>query len=93
MVGSGQLYRTAWGYLELQVPRIVLVMTGGTLLAVGLPVIFTQAFWLAGIVLTTLLTVRYVQRLYFMPISHTLLAGLGTFIYQFMLLALYFGVR
>jgi hypothetical protein len=93
MVGSGQLYRTAWGYLELQVPRIVLVMTGGTLLAVGLPVIFTEALWLAGIVLTTLLTVRYVQRLYFMPLSHTLLAGLGTFIYQFMLLALYFGVR
>jgi hypothetical protein len=93
MVGSGQFYRTAWGYLELQVPRIVLIMTGGVLLAVGLPAFFTQLLWFTGIALTTFLTIRYVQRLYYMPLSHSLLAGLGTLIYQFMLLALYFGVR
>jgi hypothetical protein len=37
--------------------------------------------------------IRYVMRLYYMPATHTLLAGLGTFIFQFMLLALYIGVR
>jgi len=58
-----------------------------------MPAFFTQALWFAGISLTTYLTVRFVQRLYYMPLSHTLLAVVGTFIFQFSLLALYFGVR
>jgi hypothetical protein len=93
MVGSGEFNRTVWAYLELQLPRAALIMTGGALLAAGLPALFTEVLWFAGIVLTTFLTVRFVQRLYYMPLSHTLLAALGAFIFQFLSLALYFGVR
>jgi hypothetical protein len=93
MVGSGQFNRTVWAYLELQVPRAFLVAAGGALLSLGLPPFFTQVFWFAGIVITTYLAVRYVQRLYYMPATHTLLSGLGTFIFQLSLLALYIGVR
>lgn len=93
MVGHGLFNRTVWAYLELQVPRVFLIAAGGSLLALGLPAFFTEALWLAGIAVTTFLTVRYVMRVYYMPITHTLLAGLGTFIFQFMLFALYMGVR
>jgi len=93
MVGSGHFNRSIWAYLELQLPRAAMIMVGGALLAAGLPAIFTEALWFAGIALTTFLTVRFVQRLYYMPVSHTLLAALGTLIFQFLSLALYFGVR
>lgn len=93
MVGSGQFRRTIWAYLELQAPRTLLIALGAAMLGFGAPAFFAEALWLAGIVLTTLFTVRFVQRLYYMPLSHTLLAALGVFIYQFSLLALYFGVR
>ncbi len=93
MVGSGQFNRSVWAYLELQVPRAILIMAGAALVDLGLPAFFGEALWFAGIVLTTFLTVRFVQRLYYMPLSHTLLAALGTFIFQFLSLALYFGVR
>lgn len=93
MVGSGHFNRTIWAYLELQVPRVVMVILGTALVGMGAPAVAAQAVWLAGIVLTTLFTVRYVQRLYYMPVAHTLLAAIGTFIFQFSLLALYFGVR
>jgi hypothetical protein len=93
MVGSGQFNRTVKAYLELQVPRTVLVAVGGALLGIALPAIFAQVLWLAGILVTTFLTVRFVQRLYYVPFTHTLLAALGTFIFQFSVLALYFGVR
>jgi hypothetical protein len=93
MVGSGQFSRAVSAYLELQVPRAILIMAGAALVGLGVPAFFAEALWLAGIVLTTFLTVRFVQRLYYMPFSHTLLAALGTFIFQFLSLALYFGVR
>jgi hypothetical protein len=93
MVGSGQFSRAIWAYLELQVPRAILIMVGAALVGLGLPAFVAEALWFAGIVLTTFLTVRFVQRLYYMPLSHTLLAAMGTFIFQFLSLALYFGVR
>ena len=34
-----------------------------------------------------------VQKLYYMPLFHTILAAIGTFIAQLLILALYFGVR
>jgi len=92
-VGSGQFNRPIWAYLELQLPRAVLILAGGALLAAGLPAFFTATLWLAGIALTTYLTLRFVERLYYVPTSHALMAAIGAFIFQFLSLALYFGVR
>ena len=93
MVGSGRFNRAANAYLELQMPRAVLVLAGAALLGVGAPVLLTQALWFAGIVLTTLFVTKFTQRLYYIPLTHALLAAIGGFIFQFSLLALYFGVR
>jgi len=93
MVGSGKFKRAIWAYADLQIPRAIFIVLGLTLLGVGLPSGFTQALWLAGIALTTLFTTRFVQKLYYMPLFHTILAAIGTFIAQLLILALYFGVR
>lgn len=93
MVGGGKFKRAIWAYADLQIPRALSIMLGLSLLGVGLPSGFTQALWLAGIALTTLLTTRFVQKLYYMPVAHTILAAIGTFIAQLLVLALYFGVR
>lgn len=92
VVGSGQLKRSVWAYLELQAPRAMLAMVGVVLVGAGLPTPVAQVCWLAGIGITTWLTVRFVQRLYFVPIAHTLMAGLGVLIYQVVLLAMYYGL-
>ena len=93
MVGSGKFKRAIWAYADLQIPRAIFIVLGLTLLGVGLPSGFTQALWLAGIALTTLFITRFVQKLYYMPLIHTILAAIGTFIAQLLILALYFGVR
>jgi hypothetical protein len=93
MVGGGKFKRSVWAYAELQLPRALALVLGLSLLGIGLPTGFAQALWLAGIAVTTLLTTRYVQKLYYMPLTHTVLAAIGTLIYQLLVLALYFWVR
>ncbi len=93
MVGGGKFKRSVWAYAELQLPRAIAILLGLALLGVGLPIGFAHALWLAGIALTTLLTTRYVQKLYYMPLLHAVPAAIGVFIYQMLILALYFGVR
>lgn len=93
MVGSGRLDRSIWGYLELQAPRALTVVLGAALLGAGLPVLFTQAFWFAGIMLTTFLAGRFVQNMYFLPTTPTMIATAASFIYQLSILGLYYGLR
>ncbi|HYO48270.1 MAG TPA: hypothetical protein VEW94_00355 [Chloroflexia bacterium] len=93
MVGSGEFKTSVWAYLELQVPRTVLVFLGAALLGSGLPALLAQVCWLVGIALTTVLATRFVKKIYYLPLSHTLLAALGVLIYQAVMFALYFGVR
>ena len=93
MVGSGRLDRAVWGYLELQAPRALTIVLGAALLGAGLPVMFTQAFWFAGIMLTTFLVARFVQNMYFLPSTPTMIATAAAFIYQASILGLYYGIR
>ena len=93
MSGSGRLDRAIWGYLELQVPRALTILLGAALLGVGLPLMITQAFWFAGIMLTTFLVTRFVQNMYFLPSTPTMIATVATFIYQVSILGLYYGMR
>ena len=93
MVGGGKFKRALWAYAELQIPRAITIVMGLSLLGIGLPSGFAQALWLAGITITTLLTARFVQKLYYMPVAHTILAAIGVFIYQLLILTLYFWVR
>jgi hypothetical protein len=93
MVGSGRLDRSVWGYLELQAPRALTILLGAALLGVGLPVMLTQAFWFAGIMLTTFLVTRFVQNMYFLPTTVTMIATMASFIYQMSILGLYYGIR
>lgn len=93
MVGSGEFKTSVWAYLELQVPRTLFIFLGAALLGAGLPALLAQVCWLLGIALTTVLTMRFVQKIYYLPLSHTLLAALGVLIYQAAMFALYFGVR
>jgi hypothetical protein len=93
MVGSGRLDRSVWGYLELQAPRALTIVLGAALLGAGLPVMFTQAFWFAGIMLTTFLVTRFVQNMYFLPSTPTMIATAASFIYQVSILGLYYGIR
>jgi hypothetical protein len=91
-VGSGQYKRSIIAYLELQAPRAVLLMLGVALTAIGVPVPVAEVGWLVGIGLTTWFTIRFVQRVYYIPIRQTLWAAIGTFMFQIVLFALYFGV-
>ncbi|MEO5951653.1 MAG: hypothetical protein ABIQ44_04210 [Chloroflexia bacterium] len=93
MVGGGKFKRAVWAYADLQVPRAIAVVLGLALLGIGLPAGFSQAFWFAGIAITTVLVTRFVQKLYYMPLAHTIPAAVGAFIYQMLIFALYFGVR
>ena len=93
MVGGGKFKRSVWAYAELQVPRAMAVILGLAALGIGMPSGFALALWLAGVAVTTLLTTRFVRKLYYMPLSHTILATIGVFIYQMLVLALYFWVR
>ena len=93
MVGGGKFKRAVWAYADLQVPRAIAIVMGMALLGIGLPSGFTQAFWLAGIAVTTVLVTRFVQKLYYIPLMHALPAAVGVFIYQMLILALYFGVK
>jgi hypothetical protein len=93
MVGSGRLDRSLGGYLELQAPRALTVVLGAALLGAGLPVLFTQAFWFAGIMLTTFLVTRFVQNMYLLPNTPTMIATMASFIYQLSILGLYYGIR
>ena len=93
VVGGGHLKRTLWAYLELQAPRLVMVVLGAALMGLGLPAVVAQLVWLAGIVMTTVLLTVFVQKLYHISIAQALMAGIGAFIFQFALLAFYFGVR
>ncbi len=93
MVGSGQYKRAVLAYLELQFPRAALIFLGAALVGAGIPAIAAQALWLAGIALTTVLTTRYVQKLYYLTLTPTLLASIGIFVFQLSLMAVYFGVR
>lgn len=93
MVGSGQFKRSVLAYLELQAPRAVLVFLAAAVAASGMPAVIAQGLWLVGIVLTTVLVTRYVQKLYYLPTTPALLATVATFIYQASVLALYFAVR
>ncbi len=93
MVGSGRFKRTLWAYLELQVPRALLVLLGAALVGVGVPPIAGQVLWLAGIIVTTVLATRFVQRLYYLNTMQALLGTAGACMYQMMLFALYYGAR
>jgi hypothetical protein len=93
MVGSGRLDRAVAGYMELQAPRALTIVLGAALLGMGLPVMLTQAFWFAGIMLTTFLVVRFVQSMYFLPSTPTMIAAVAAFIYQVSILGLYYGIR
>ncbi len=93
MVGSGQYKRSVLAYLELQAPRAVLVFLAAAVVGAGMPALIAQGLWLVGIVLTTVLVTRYVQKLYYLPMTPALLATVATLIYQASLLALYVAVR
>jgi len=93
VVGGGHLKRALWGYLELQMPRVVMVVLGLGLLGLGIPAAYTQLVWLAGIFMVTALVTLFVQKLYHIPILQALMASVGVFLFQFALLAFYFGVR
>ena len=92
MVGNGRFKRTVLAYLELQVPRAALITLGLALLGMGLPAALAQICWLAGIGVTTWLTIRFVQRLYYVTMAQTLIAGLGCLFFQIVVYALYFGL-
>lgn len=93
MVGSGQFKRSVLAYMELQVPRAVLVFFAAAVVASGLPAVVAQGLWFVGIALTTILVTRYVQKLYYLPVTPALLATVATLIYQASMLALYLAVR
>lgn len=93
MVGGGKFKRAVWAYADLQMPRAATVVLGIALLSTGLPAGIAQFMWFFGICLTTVLVTRFVQKLYYMPLMHTLPAAVGVFIYQMLIFALYFGVR
>jgi hypothetical protein len=92
MVGNGVFGRALWAYLELQVPRAAFIVAGLALLGMGLPAGVAHVCWLAGIGVTTWLTMKFVQRTYYITFAQALIAGAGSFMYQVVLLALYFGV-
>ena len=93
MVGRGQFRLSMRAYLELQAPRVALLLVGMTLVASGLPSLLAQVLWLTGIGLTTVLCTEFVKRLYFIPTSQALLASVGTFLFQISLFAIYFITR
>lgn len=93
MVGGGKFKRAVWAYADLQLPRAIGITLGLALMSVGAPAGLQQALWFAGLAVTTLLTIRFVQKLYYMPVTHTILAAIGTFIFQMLVLVLYFGVK
>ncbi|HEY0071957.1 MAG TPA: hypothetical protein VGE04_18505 [Chloroflexia bacterium] len=93
MVGSGQFKRSVLAYLELQAPRAVLVFLAAAVVGSGMPAMIGQGLWFVGILLTTILVTRYVQKLYYLPVTPALLATVATFIYQASVLALYLAVR
>jgi hypothetical protein len=93
MVGSGQFKRSVLAYQELQAPRAVLVFLAAAVVGSGMPAMIGQGLWFVGIVLTTILVTRYVQKLYYLPVTPALLATVATFIYQASVLALYLAVR
>lgn len=93
MVGSGQFKRSVLAYMEMQAPRAILVFLAAAVVGAGLPAVIGQGLWLVGIILTTILVTRYVQKLYYLPVTPALLATVATFIYQASVLALYFAVR
>jgi hypothetical protein len=92
MVGNGQFGRAVWAHLELQMPRAIFVMAGIALIGLGLPVAIAQICWLAGIGVTTYLFTRYIQRIYYISATQTLMAALGVLIYQVAMLALFMGL-
>jgi hypothetical protein len=92
-VGSGQFKRTVWAHLELQLPRAAFIIVGATLLGLGVPIGFALLAWILGIGATTLLVSLYVMRLHHLVVHQTLLATVGTFIFQAVVMVLYFGVR
>ncbi len=93
LVGSGQFNQTVHSYLQLQTPRLFMILLSTALIGIGMPSVIAQMFWLAGVLITTVLATRYVQKLYYVPMMHALLASIGIFIFQASLLALYIGVR
>jgi hypothetical protein len=93
VVGGGHLKRAVWAYLELQTPRVAMVVLGAALMGLGVPAVVAQILWLAGILVTTVLLTRFVQKLYHITIAQAVMASIGAFLFQFALLAFYFGVR
>ncbi|HKP51451.1 MAG TPA: hypothetical protein VJ183_02245 [Chloroflexia bacterium] len=93
VVGGGHLKRTVWAYLELQTPRVLMIVLGAALMGLGVPAVVAQILWLLGILVTTALLTRFVQKLYHITIPQALMASIGAFLFQFALLAFYFGVR
>lgn len=92
-VGSGFFARTVRAYIELQLPRVMLIVVGIVMLSMNLPVQLAQACWLGGIVITTMFVTRFTQRMYYLPLSRSLIATIGAFIFQLSVFALYFGAR
>ena len=74
-------------------PRVVMISIGLVLVSLGLPLGAAEACWLAGIGLTTLLTVRFVQRVYYISATQTILAAVGSLIFQVALLVLFLSVN
>jgi hypothetical protein len=91
-VGSGQFARTLIAYLDLQAPRALLLVVGLTLLSLGLPVHLAFISWLSGVLLTSWLVMRFVQRCYYLESGQTLLAVVGSLIYQMMVLSLFYAI-
>jgi hypothetical protein len=92
MVGNGVFGRALWAYLEMQVPRAAFIMVGLALLGMGMPAGLAHICWLTGIFITTCFTLLFVQRTYYIAPAQALIAGMGCFFYQLVLLAFYFGV-
>jgi hypothetical protein len=70
-----------------------MVVLGAALMGLGVPAVVAQILWLAGILVTTVLLTRFVQKLYHITIAQAVMASIGAFLFQFALLAFYFGVR
>jgi hypothetical protein len=92
MVGSGQFARSGLAYLELQMPRVVMIAVGLVLVSLGLPLAAAEVCWLAGLGLTTWFTIRFVQRVYYISAAQTILAAVGSLIFQVAMLVLFISI-
>ena len=82
MVGSGKFKRAIWAYARPPDTPRYLHRAGLNSAWRWSPLRLHSGTLAGGIALTTLFTTRFVQKLYYMPLIHTILAAIGTFIAQ-----------